>query len=104
MDIKTAIRNLEKEWNRVQPTGFFGKLSLGIFDEEGFKRVQELLDAIDIPEEEKLDKRFVEVTWFMPTYMRWKREEWNMDGMDTKQLDKAIEYMEQRLTTILGLP
>jgi hypothetical protein len=27
-----------------------------------------------------------------------------MDRIDTKTLDRAIEYIEQRLTTVLGLP
>jgi hypothetical protein len=75
MNIETAIRELEQEWDRVHPEGFFGKLSIGIFDEEGFKRVQDLLDAIELPGDAVLNRRFVEVTWFIPTFMHWQQEE-----------------------------
>jgi hypothetical protein len=104
MDVETATQKLEREWDRVQPGGFFNTLLAGIFDEEGFKRVQSILNAVEIPEGEALNKRFVEVTWFIPTFMHWQRLGWVLDGRDTQTLDKAIDFMEQRLTTILGLP
>ena len=104
MDIATAIHNLEAEWEQVEAKGFFGSLKFGVFDEEGFKRVQSILNSIEIPDGETFDKRFIEVTWFIPTFMRWQQDGWRFDGKDTKQLDEAISFFEGRLTTILGLP
>ena len=104
MDIATAILSLEAEWEQVEATGFFGKLKFDVFDEEGFKRVQSILNSIEIPDGETFDKRFVEVTWFIPTFMRWQQDGWRLDDKDTKQLDEAISFFEGRLTTILGLP
>ncbi len=105
MNIPTAIEQLEQEWEQVEAIGFFGNLRYGgVFDVEGFERVKAILDSIELPESETLDKRFVEVTWFIPTFMHWQQEEWRQDGKDTRKLDQAITFFEQRLTTILGLP
>ena len=104
MDITAAIEALEQEWEQVEAKGFFGSLKFNEFDEEGFNRVRNILDAVQIPEDEKFDKRFIEVTWFIPTFMRWQQDGWRLDGKDTRQLDEAISFFEQRLTTILGLP
>lgn len=104
MDIPTAIQKLEQEWEQVEAKGFFGNLEFGIFDPEGFRRVQSILDTVEIPEGETFDKRFIEVIWFIPTYMRWQQDGWRLGGRDTRQLDEAIAFFEQRLTSILGLP
>ncbi|WP_119071878.1 hypothetical protein [Aggregatilinea lenta] len=104
MDIDAAIHHLEVEWDRVYSKGFFGKLLMGVFDAEGFERVKDLLNAAEMPDGAAIDRRFVEVTWFIPTYMRWQRDAWHLDGRETAELDRAIDYFEQRLTTILGLP
>jgi hypothetical protein len=104
MDIATATLSLEAEWEQVGAKGFFGNLKFGVFDDEGFNRVQSVLNSIELPDSEIFDKRFIEVTWFIPTFMRWQQDGWRLDGKDTKQLDKAISFFEGRLTTILGLP
>jgi hypothetical protein len=103
MDIPTATKQLEAEWSFVELTGFFGKMSY-TFDEEGFERVKKILDSIELPQEEAFDRRFVEITWFIPTFMHWKRKAWIQDGKNTQKLDEAINFFEGRLTTILGLP
>ncbi len=104
MDIPTAIEKLEAEWNFVDLTGFFGQLKVDVFDEEGFQRVKDILEAIELPEGEELDKRFVELTWFIPTYLHWRRPALVHAGKDTKKLDRAISFFEMHLTGILGLP
>ncbi len=102
-DIKTCILQLENEWSH-EPKSFFGDLKKGFFNEQGFERVKNILDSIEIEEEEIIDKRFIEVTWFIPTFMRWQQDGWRIDGKDTRQLDEAIAFVEQRLTAIPGLP
>ncbi|MFN8418890.1 MAG: hypothetical protein U0528_06565 [Anaerolineae bacterium] len=105
MDIATAIQKLEVEWEMVEGEGFFGQLKYGyFFDEDGFQRVQKILNSVEIPEGELLDKRFVEVTWFIPIFLLWQRPAWVQDRKDTEPLDRAIDYFSGRLTTILGLP
>jgi hypothetical protein len=104
MDIPNVIQMLDAEWDEVEGQGFFAFLRKDVFDEDGFKRVKGILNSIELPDGETLDKRFVEVTWFIPTFMRWQQDVWRIDGKDTRQLDEAIAFVEQRLTTILGLP
>lgn len=104
MDILMSIQLLEEEWNNVEEIGFFGELQSGSFNVEKFKRVQGILRSIEVPAGETIDKRFIEVVWFIPTFMRWQQDGWRLEGRDTRQLDEAISYVEQRLTSILGLP
>ncbi len=106
MDIATAIQQLEREWDRTKPGDFFGELyNAARFDQDAWQRVVGILNSVEIPDGEMLNRRFVEVTWFMPTHMHWQREVWEIDGNeDLAALNRAIEYIEQRLTTILGLP
>ncbi len=104
MDTLSAIQLLEKEWDNNNEIGFFAELRNGSFNIEKFERVQDILKSIEVPAGESIDKRFVEVVWFIPTFMRWQQDGWRIDKKDTKLLDEAISYVEQRLTTILGLP
>ncbi len=104
MDIKTTIKKLEAEWDYTETIGFFGWLRFGKFEEDGFQRVKDILNSIELDGGEIFDKRFIEVTWFIPTFMRWQQDGWRDMGKDTSQLDEAISFVEQRLTTILGLP
>src|SRR5690349_21113335 len=104
MDLETAIQELDTEWDQIETKGFFSKLQMGVFDEERFKHLQTILNTVQIPEGETLDRRFVEVTWLIPTFMRWQQDVWRIDGKDTQQLDDALSFVEQRLTTVLGLP
>lgn len=99
-----AIESLEREWDRTVDTSFFGKLYLGEFDSAGFERVKVIFRSIENIESGDFDRRFVELTWFIPTFMRWQQDSWREDGKDTTQLDRAIAFFEQRLTIILGLP
>jgi hypothetical protein len=104
MNIETATEKLDQEWDLVDNIGFFGYLKMGVFDPVGFERVREILNVVEIPRSESINRRFVEVTWFIPTFMRWQQEGWHMDGKDTMQLDEAIRFVEERLLIILGLP
>lgn len=104
MDIPKAIELLENEWNVVDLTGFFGHLKVDVFDDEGLQRVKDILNEVELPESGEVNKRFVELTWFIPTFLHWQRPAWVQDGKDTKKLDEAIDFFEMRLTTILGLP
>jgi hypothetical protein len=104
VNIPNATQMLDAEWDQIEGKGFFRFLKNGVFDEAGFKRVQGILSSIEVPSGETFDKRFIEVTWFIPTFMRWQQDAWRLDGKNTSQLDEAIAFVEQRLTTILGLP
>lgn len=105
MDLAIAIQELEKEWDEIEAQGFFGRLRYEkLFDEAGFQRVKNILAAVEIPDGETLDKRLVEVTWFIPVFMFWQREGWVQDGINVERLDEGIDTFSQALTRVLGLP
>ncbi len=104
MDIPAAIQKLEYEWDDVLGEGFFSRLRYDSLDEEGFQRVKDILRTVEIPPGSTIDRRFIELTWFIPVFMHWQREAWVQDGKDTEALDKAIKQVSEALTTVLGLP
>jgi phospholipase C len=102
MDIKQAIQRLDDEWD--ENAGFFGKLRAGIVDKEGLQRVRETLEAVDTSNEQTLDKQFVSLTWFIPTYMGWQRERVREKGGDVDGFDHATHLMVELLFRVLGVP
>ncbi len=105
MDAATAIQELEKEWDEIEAQGFFGQLRYGkVFNEAGYQRVMNILASVEVPQGETLDKRFIEVTWFIPAFMFWQREGWVLDGINVERLDQAISTVIEALTRVLGLP
>jgi len=101
MDTKVATQKLENEWD--EDKGFFGKLRNGVFDEDGSQRVIKVLDAVDTSGEE-LSKRFVSLTWFIPSFMDWQRERVRGRGGDVDALDHANRVIIELLFKILGTP
>lgn len=97
---------LDEEW--IQEEGyFFYDLKFSIFNEERFEFLRNSLTALrneEIDEIKCFDKRFIEVLWYIPIYMRWQIDNHNDNIKHHKQLLDAIEYFEERLTTILGVP
>ncbi len=101
MDIKAATQKLENEWD--VDAGFFGRLRYGFFDEAGLQRVKDILRSVDTSYE-LLDKRFVSLTWFIPTFMSWQRERVIGRGRDVEILDRATHEMIELLYKVLGTP
>lgn len=110
MTVHETIAALEAQWNVVDGTVFFGKLRMGIYSEEDFKKVLAILDTIPSSDSEikagseTMNRRIVELTWFMPTLMRWQQSRWPESDSAYEKLSIAIDLIEGRLTTILGLP
>lgn len=106
MNQKQIIMQLESEWDSTSTQGFFSQMRKGQLDLVGFERVKNLLDALPSSDEESetINRRIVELVWFIPTFLRWQRDGWIQEGMETDELDKIIDYFEGRITTILGLP
>jgi hypothetical protein len=103
MDIQTAIYHLEREWERV-PGTFFGDLELHLhFNSEAFNRLRSILDTVDTSSAGLFDRRFVELTWFIPTFIRWQLV-WDISEHDKAAFIEAMAYVEERLTVILGQP
>jgi hypothetical protein len=101
MDIKAAIEKLDQEWDVDE--GFFGKLRSGLFDKEGLQRVIQILESVDISGEQ-LPKRFVALTWFIPTFMSWQCDRIIENGGDAPELDVATQTIIELLYRVLGVP
>lgn len=110
VNIQEAITQLEAQWNFVDNTGFFGKLRMGVYSQEDFDEVIEVLNTLPSSDSEiqsgstTMNRRIVELTWFMPTFMRWQQSRWPESDETYEKLTTAIDLIEGRLTTILGLP
>lgn len=108
MNLETIISQLEYEWDYVSHRGFFGKMRGGKLDLDGFERVKSLLNNLPSSdsqaENEMINRRIVELVWFIPTFLRWQKDGWVQEGKNTDELDDVIDYFEGRITTILGVP
>jgi hypothetical protein len=107
MQLQEAIEQLDKEWELE--TGFFGLLRSGVFDQEGAERVISVLQALasDVSQDRApgiLDRRLVELTWFMPLFMSWQRRRIEQLGGDLRAFDDTMDAVESLLIRILGVP
>lgn len=69
-----VIRLLDPEWDLEQ--GYFGLLRASVYDKARAENVLSIL-RIAAKEPERSDmfeRRFVELLWFMPTFMGWQLE------------------------------
>jgi hypothetical protein len=102
MDIVEAIEKLEREWELEG--GFFGDLQNGVFREEGLKNVISILSSISVSDDTFLDKRFVALTWFIPTFMSWQSERMGEQGLETNAIDHGAQTIIEILFRLLGAP
>lgn len=96
-----AIPRLEEFWDM---TGFFGKLRAGIFDANEVERIESLLLSILIDDEIPIPRRFVSLTWWIPTFMEWQLERVEEQGGDAERLKLDIVRLRNVVDSILGVP
>ncbi|MEJ2557796.1 MAG: hypothetical protein P8186_16520 [Anaerolineae bacterium] len=102
MDIQITIAELEKEWE--QPTGFLGRLRMGVFDSRGLERLVQVLQSVEMEDTTTVNRRFVALAWYIPIFMVWQRERVEEQGGNVQKLDLAINRIQGLLETILGVP
>ncbi|HEY3320329.1 MAG TPA: hypothetical protein VGP72_07680 [Planctomycetota bacterium] len=100
MRIEQSIARLEKEWEPDH--GFFFILNDGVFDEEGLRRVTEVLEAIEYQPKGSINSRFVEVTWRMPLKLQQLATFMLENGEDHQRLVEAAKQIDELLERILG--
>jgi hypothetical protein len=84
-------------------TGFFGILRDGRFSEEGYRRVVEILTATDVGGV-SLTKDFVAVTWYIPIFMSWQRDQCVELGMSAGEYDRRANHLHALVENLLGVP
>lgn len=95
-------QKLEEFWDL--PDGYFYLLRQGYYDPEGAKAVEALLLSIRVEQEMDLPRRFVSLTWWIPTFMEWQIERVGQKGGDTKALERDIDHLRNALNKVLGVP
>ena len=96
-----AIVRLEEVW--AEPDGFFYRLRQGDYDSAGAAKVEDLLRSIHAGDG-ALPRRFVALTWLIPTFMEWQIERVGEHGGDTEDLRKAMTRLQNALDALLGNP
>lgn len=102
MDIQTAIKALESEWE--MEVGFLGLLREGILDKEGFCRFESTLNSIDLGAEPYIDRRIVSLIWMIPLFMSWQWDRVAERGNDMEELQNYTARVEGIVERLLGLP
>lgn len=102
MAVTNLIERLETEWSLEE--GFLGLLREGRFSDDGLSRLLNLLDEIKPSESEFIERRLVELLWYMPIFMGWQKERLQENGISPEKLSSAITEVENRLEIALGVP
>lgn len=95
---RSLIEELDAEYDRS--VGFLGKLRFGVFDHEGASRLLGLLERIEL-DDGPVDRRLVQLLWFMPTFIQWQKERFSREGQDIVPIDdlliRTVEILEEKL-------
>ena len=102
VDPSAAISVLEVFWR--MPDGVFYRLRQGEYAPRAIDEVEATLKAIRIDQDSDLPRRFVSLTWFIPTFMEWQIERVAERGGDTVALRHDINRLRNLLNDLLGLP
>ncbi|NVK22405.1 MAG: hypothetical protein HWD86_07785 [Kangiellaceae bacterium] len=98
--IDSAIESLEHEWE--QDTGFFGLMRQGRLCGKGLSRVLTILDGISLDNSEYINRKLVEILWYIPTFMIWQKS--RLISVNEQEFESAITEITNRLEDILGVP
>ncbi len=84
--------------------GFFGRLRQGVFDTREVDALEELLNRVDVDDQTEMPRRFVSMTWWIPTFMEWQVERVQERGGDVEQLKRDVVRLRNVLDRVLGVP
>ena len=102
IDIPNVQAKLEEQWDI--PNGFFYRLRQGDYDPRGADAVERILLSIDVDDEAQLPRRFVSLTWWIPTFMEWQVDRVREKGGDAESLKRDIIRLRNALDKVLGVP
>jgi hypothetical protein len=105
LETDKLIQALEYEWE--DEDGFLWKLRDRSFDAEGAKRFESLLQTISFEDIECIDKRLMQLLWFIPTFLQWRVEDFrriSKDGNETYYVEQCVSRVENIFIKLLGIP
>ncbi|MGO8673809.1 MAG: hypothetical protein ACLQVD_20920 [Capsulimonadaceae bacterium] len=103
MDTESIVKSLEYEWQE----GFLWNLRDRKYDSDGAQRLQLLLNSVDLGESTCVDKRLVELLWFIYPFMGWQIEALQADGASESTLHHlrtVAEYVFDKMADLFGYP
>jgi hypothetical protein len=96
------IRTLETEWST--PEGFLGKAREGTFDKRQADAFVTTLESIKLSGESTIDRRLVALLWYVPGFLRWRKERIAEKGGDIIAFEQLINRVQGVIEDILGVP
>jgi hypothetical protein len=97
-----SIEELEKSWD--PDDGVFARLREGVLDTDGLENVANRLEAIKVPENSDLPRRFVSLVWFIPIFFEWQRERVREQGGDMEDFARLQNRLTGVVQGLLGVP
>ena len=97
-----SIEELERFWD--PDGGVFSKLREGVLDAGGLEKVASRLEAIEVPEDADLPRRFVSLIWFIPIFFEWQRERVQEQGGDMQDFARLQNRLTGVVQGLLGVP
>ena len=101
MSTSEAIGFLEGAWAE---DGFLRSLREGLFDTEEAEAFAAALNSIEPGKGPVLDRRLVELLWFLPTFLSWQVERVQTRTGNQRLLEDFINRVTTSLQSILGMP
>jgi hypothetical protein len=100
--IAAATEKLELAWEN----GFFYNLRQAHFRPDEYLEVKKLIDSIEDSDEasETVNRRFVNLIWFIPTFISWQQERLISNGVRQEIIDEMSNYFYNQCKRLLGLP
>lgn len=95
------IKRLDLEYDRSD--GFLGLLRTGEFDPRGAARLLELLRSLELGDG-PVDRRLVQLLWYLPIFLQWQKERFALRGADTEPIEATMNEVVSILEDVLGSP
>jgi hypothetical protein len=99
---EAAIPLVETFWDL--PDGALFRLRDGYYEPGLGEELADVLSSIEVDEATQLPRRFVSLTWMIPSFMEWQVERVEERGGDVAALRREITVVRNALDRLLGTP
>lgn len=103
--LQELVEKLDLEYDRAG--GFLGLLRTGVFDPQGASRLLGLLSSLELELElgdGPVDRRLVQLLWYMPIFLQWQKERFELAGGDVEAVESTLNEVLSILEGVLGVP
>lgn len=100
-ELEQLIDKIDQEYDRT--TGFLGLLRQGTFDSQSSERLLDLLSSLELGNG-PVDRRLVQLLWYMPIFLQWQIERFDASGRDAAPVRTVMNKVVSRLEVVIGVP